>query len=126
VRRSVMRRCLKGLGGFPTSTDGFILGPSHGIVGRLDFSRRINSAVDRRCLPSWLMPAGPATWVGIAMQIKISGLTPLIQVFDMPTSVAFYRDVLGFELVMSSRPGEQSDWALLQSGRRLVDAEHGL
>jgi hypothetical protein len=32
-----MRRCLKGLGGFPTSTDGFILGPSHGIVGRLDF-----------------------------------------------------------------------------------------
>jgi hypothetical protein len=35
VRRSVMRRCLKGLGGFPTSTDGFILGPSHGTVGRL-------------------------------------------------------------------------------------------
>ena len=37
MRRSVMRRCLKGLGGFPTSTDGFILGPSHGTVGRLDF-----------------------------------------------------------------------------------------
>jgi hypothetical protein len=36
VRRSVMRRCLKGLGGFPTSTDGFILGPSHGTVGRLE------------------------------------------------------------------------------------------
>jgi hypothetical protein len=33
-----MRRCLKGLGGFPTSTDGFILGPSHGLVGRLAFS----------------------------------------------------------------------------------------
>jgi hypothetical protein len=33
-----MRRCLKGLGGFPTSTDGFILGPSHGTVGRLAFS----------------------------------------------------------------------------------------
>ena len=32
-----MRRCLKGLGGHPTSTDGFILGPSHGTVGRLDF-----------------------------------------------------------------------------------------
>jgi hypothetical protein len=39
VRRSAMRRCLKGLGGFPTSTDGFILGPSHGTVGRLDFFR---------------------------------------------------------------------------------------
>jgi len=24
-----------GLGGHPTSTDGFILGPSHGTVGRL-------------------------------------------------------------------------------------------
>jgi len=34
-----MRRCLKGLGGFPTSTDGFILGPPHGIVGRLEFFR---------------------------------------------------------------------------------------
>jgi len=27
VRRCAMRRCLKGLGGHPTSTDGFILGP---------------------------------------------------------------------------------------------------
>jgi hypothetical protein len=26
-----------GLGGRPTSTDGFILGPSHGTVGRLAF-----------------------------------------------------------------------------------------
>ena len=32
-----MRRCLKGLGGFPSSNDGFILGPPHGTVGRLDF-----------------------------------------------------------------------------------------
>ncbi len=38
MRRSVMRRCLKGLGGFPTSTDGVILGPSHGIVGRFFFT----------------------------------------------------------------------------------------
>jgi len=37
VQCSAMRRCLKGLGGFPTSTDGFILGPSHGTVGRLEF-----------------------------------------------------------------------------------------
>jgi hypothetical protein len=51
---------------------------------------------------------------GSAMQIKISGLTPLIQGFDMPASEAFYRDVMGFELVMSSRPGDQFDWALLQ------------
>jgi len=35
VRRSAMRRCLKGRGRFPLSNDGFILGPSHGQVGRL-------------------------------------------------------------------------------------------
>ncbi len=35
------------------------------------------------------------------MSIKVEGVAPLIQVFDMPTSVAFYRDVLGFELAMS-------------------------
>jgi catechol 2,3-dioxygenase-like lactoylglutathione lyase family enzyme len=51
-----------------------------------------------------------------AIEIKTSGLTPLIQGFDMPAFEAFYRDVMGFELVMSSRPGDQFDWALLQAG----------
>lgn len=37
------------------------------------------------------------------MTIKIQGLTPLIEVFDMPTSVAFYRDVIGFEVIMQYR-----------------------
>jgi glyoxylase I family protein len=50
------------------------------------------------------------------MQIKVSGLTPLIQVFDMPTSLAFYRDLLGFEVVMPSQHRDPSDWALLQLG----------
>jgi len=27
-----------GLGGFPPFNDGFILGPPHGLVGRLEFS----------------------------------------------------------------------------------------
>jgi len=53
------------------------------------------------------------------MAIAVRGLAPLLQVFDMPASVAFYRDVLGFELVSTSRPGERFDWALL----RLGDAE---
>jgi glyoxylase I family protein len=39
------------------------------------------------------------------MAVEIRGLTPLLQVFDMPTSVRFYRDVLGFELVSTSQPG---------------------
>jgi catechol 2,3-dioxygenase-like lactoylglutathione lyase family enzyme len=36
------------------------------------------------------------------MSLTIEGFAPLLQVFDMPTSVAFYRDVLGFELVETS------------------------
>ena len=36
------------------------------------------------------------------MSFKALGLTPLISVFDMPKSLAFYRDVLGFEVVSAS------------------------
>jgi len=50
-----MRRCLKGLGGFPTSTDGFILGPSHGIAGRLDFCWCELVVWDGRIRPSELL-----------------------------------------------------------------------
>ena len=49
------------------------------------------------------------------MGIEILGMAPLLQVFDMPTSIAFYRDVLGFEVVTTSKPGaEHFDWALLR------------
>ncbi|HEX9893750.1 MAG TPA: VOC family protein [Gemmatimonadales bacterium] len=41
-------------------------------------------------------------------------MVPLIQVFDMPRSVAFYRDVLGFEVANQSRPGDAFDWGLLR------------
>jgi catechol 2,3-dioxygenase-like lactoylglutathione lyase family enzyme len=47
------------------------------------------------------------------MAIDIRGIAPLLQVFDMPTSIRFYRDVLGFEVISTSRPGEYFDWALL-------------
>ena len=33
------------------------------------------------------------------MSVRIGGFATLLQVFDMPTSLAFYRDVLGFEVV---------------------------
>ena len=33
------------------------------------------------------------------MPIEVRGLAPLLQVYDMPTSIHFYRDLLGFELV---------------------------
>jgi glyoxylase I family protein len=56
------------------------------------------------------------------MAIEIRGMAPLLQVFDMPTSIAFYRDVLGFEVLTTSTPrGEHFDWALLQlSGVELM------
>ena len=49
------------------------------------------------------------------------GLTPLIQVFDMTTSLAFYRDLLGFTVVSSSpevetAEGRFSHWMWLRSG----------
>lgn len=54
------------------------------------------------------------------MSIEVRGGCPLLQVFDMPTSVRFYRDVLGFEVVQTSaRVGDQFDWGLL----RLNDTE---
>jgi len=49
------------------------------------------------------------------MGLEIRGMAPLLQVFDMPTSIAFYRDVLGFEVVSTSNPGgDRFGWALLR------------
>lgn len=54
------------------------------------------------------------------MSIEVRGVCALLQVFDMPTSVRFYRDVLGFEVVQTTpREGDQFDWGLL----RLNDTE---
>jgi glyoxylase I family protein len=51
----------------------------------------------------------------VPMAIEIRGMAPLLQVFDMPTSIAFYRDVLGFEVVSTSNPGQDRfGWARLQ------------
>lgn len=47
------------------------------------------------------------------MAIDIRGLAPLLEVFDMPAAIHFYRDVLGFELVTTS-PGDHFGWALLR------------
>ncbi len=50
-----------------------------------------------------------------ATKLNLQGMAPLLQVFDMPTSLAFYRDVLGFTTTMHS-PGEGDnvDWVLLK------------
>ena len=48
------------------------------------------------------------------MAIEISGMTPLIQVFNMPRALAFYRDILGFEIVSDSGNGDDSSWVWLR------------
>ena len=49
------------------------------------------------------------------MAIDIRGLVPLFQVFDMPTSINFYCDKLGFEIAASDgRPWPNFDWVLLR------------
>ena len=52
------------------------------------------------------------------MAMDLIGLTPLLQVYDMPTSIRFYRDLLGFEVIETS-PVTGPDffhWAMLRLG----------
>jgi glyoxylase I family protein len=39
--------------------------------------------------------------------VELRGICPLLQVFDMPASLAFYRDALGFELVQAAPAADQ-------------------
>jgi glyoxylase I family protein len=50
------------------------------------------------------------------MALQIEDCVTLLEVFDMRRSVAFYRDVLGFEIVAQSQPGEDFDWGWLRQG----------
>ncbi len=43
-----------------------------------------------------------------------TGLAPLLQVFDMPTSLAFYCDALGFDRIGSNCSEPPFDWVLLR------------
>jgi uncharacterized glyoxalase superfamily protein PhnB len=48
------------------------------------------------------------------MGLRIGGFATLLQVFDMPTSLAFYRDVLGCEVVSGIPDDGRCDWAMLK------------
>lgn len=53
------------------------------------------------------------------MPIATRGMAPLLFVFDMPASIHFYRDVLGFEVASTSKPDQPGDdfgWCLLRFG----------
>lgn len=52
------------------------------------------------------------------MAIEVQGVAPLVQVFDMPRSIHFYRDVLGFTITgkspSKSADPDDVDWVMLQ------------
>ena|SRR5438067_7730583 len=52
------------------------------------------------------------------MALDLRGMCPLLEVFDMPTSLEFYCDVLGFEkaLVDDEKKAPNHDWVLLRRG----------
>lgn len=50
------------------------------------------------------------------MVIDVRGLSPLLEVFDMPTSLAFYRDKVGFRITGDSGQGDESGWVMLELG----------
>lgn len=56
------------------------------------------------------------------MALNLQGLTPLLQVYDMPTSLRFYRDMLGFEIVATSpaldptKGADRYHWVWLRLG----------
>ena len=56
------------------------------------------------------------------MAIEIRGMAPLLQVFDMPTSLNFYCHTLSFEVVATDgKPAPNQDWVLLRwSGVELM------
>jgi catechol 2,3-dioxygenase-like lactoylglutathione lyase family enzyme len=55
------------------------------------------------------------------MTVQVRGVTPLISVFDMATSLKFYRGILGFEVVQDTGAGDNSDWVMLsKSGVTLM------
>src|SRR4029453_4952944 len=54
------------------------------------------------------------------MALELARCVPLIQVFDMPRSVAFYRDILGFSISAQSERGDEFDWALLERNAMML------
>ena len=48
------------------------------------------------------------------MGIEFARMTPLLSVFNMPASLCFYRDLLGFEVGSDSGNGDDSSWVWLR------------
>ncbi len=64
------------------------------------------------------------------MAIEVQGVCPYFEVYDMPNSIRFYRDQLGFEIVSTSPYlGGNTDrfhWCLLRLGTAEIMLEHSI
>ena len=49
------------------------------------------------------------------MTLRIGGFATLIQAFDLPTSLTFYRDVMGFEVISDAPEDGRCEWVWLKS-----------
>jgi glyoxylase I family protein len=62
------------------------------------------------------------------MPLETKGICPLLQVFNMPTSVRFYRDLLGFEIIGNSPPKAPDDfgwcWLKLHSTELMLNTAY--
>ena len=54
------------------------------------------------------------------MSIEVRGMSPLLEVFDMAASLAFYRDKLGFAVTGDSGQGDESGWVMLELGNATI------
>ena len=59
------------------------------------------------------------------MPLEVKGLVPLLQVFDMPAAIRFYRDVLGFTIsgtspALSGNPDHVNWCSLVLNGSELM------
>ena len=52
------------------------------------------------------------------MGIVVKRITPLLQVFDMPTALACYQDALGFQGFSINVPGDNCDWVMLKLNKQ--------
>ena len=50
------------------------------------------------------------------VSVRFKSLTPNLMVTDMAKTIDYYRDVLGFELMMSAPEEAPFDWAMMKSG----------
>src|SRR5688500_10758592 len=49
---------------------------------------------------------------------RLTSMVPLLQVFDMPVSLSFYRDALGFHVHQASGEGDDVDWVMMGNYHR--------